>query len=198
VSFSGLVVRDAGKVFTFDLLAHRVDRFVIERSEFKDVYSPAHVTEAPAQVVDHIALTDNRVERAVKGFYLPLRSIGDAGVSGNTLTHVGDAAIRLGSDNDDSFRTQRDIDVRDNVIRDVTGESDANGIKVLGGRRGDRGQRRLGRRKRRRDGQGSAASLWTGTASTTPMGSGSRVVARSPSSSGQTPSAACAARRRSP
>jgi hypothetical protein len=47
VSFSGLVVRDAGKVFTFDLLAHRVDRFVIERSEFTDVYAPAHVTEAP-------------------------------------------------------------------------------------------------------------------------------------------------------
>lgn len=61
-----------------------------------------------------------------------MRSIGDARVSGNTLTYVGDAAIRLGSDNDDSFRTQRDIDVRDNVICDVTGESDANGIKVLG------------------------------------------------------------------
>lgn len=96
------------------------------------MYSPAHVTDAPPQVVDHIALADNTVERAVKGFYLPLTSIGHARVSNNKLTDVGDAAIRLGSDNDASFPTQRDIDVRDNAVRHVTGESDANGIKVLG------------------------------------------------------------------
>jgi hypothetical protein len=132
VSFSGITVRNAGKLFSFDHLAQRVDRFVIENSTFTDVYSPAHVTDPPDQMVDVIRLNGNVVERAVKGFYLPLTLIGHARVAANTLTDVGDAAIRLGSDFDISFPTQRDIDVRDNVVKHVTGPSDANGVKVMG------------------------------------------------------------------
>ena len=132
VTFSGITVRNAGKVFSFDQLGQRVDRFVIERSAFADVYSPAHVTDPPPQLVELIQLADNTVERAVKGFYLPLSLIGHARAHGNTITDVGDAAIRLGSDIDAFFSTQRDIDVRENVIRHVTGPSDANGIKVMG------------------------------------------------------------------
>ena len=132
VTFTGIAVRNAGKLFSFDQLGRRVDRFVIERSAFSDVYSPAHVSDPPPQLVELIRLADNTVERAVKGFYLPLSLIGHARVSGNTITAVGDAAIRLGSDIDAFFPTQRDIDVRDNVVRHVTGPSDANGIKVLG------------------------------------------------------------------
>ena len=45
---------------------------------------------------------------------------------------VGDAAIRLGSDTDSSYSVQKHIDVRKNRINHVTGESDANGIKVMG------------------------------------------------------------------
>ena len=133
VTFSGIAVRNAGKLFSFDQLGHRVDRFVIERSAFTDVYSPAHVKDPPPQQVELILLADNTVERAVKGFYLPLSLIGHARARGNTITDVGDAAIRLGSDIDAFFSTQRDIDVRENVIRHVTGPSDANGIKVMGG-----------------------------------------------------------------
>jgi hypothetical protein len=106
--------------------------FVIEDSAFKQVWSPAHVSDAPDQLVRSIELRGNRVDHAVKGFYLPLKLIEHARVSGNTVTDVGDAAIRLGSDNDLSMSAQRDIDVRDNVVRHVTGPSDANGIKVMG------------------------------------------------------------------
>ena len=133
VSFTGIGVRNVGKLFSFDQVGRRIDRFTIERPSFTDVYSPAHAGEPPPQPVGAIRITDNTVERAVKGFYLPLTLIGHALVQDNMIDGVGDAAIRLGSDTDASFSTQRNIDVRKNMIRHVTGASDANGIKVMGG-----------------------------------------------------------------
>jgi polygalacturonase len=132
VRFEGITVRNAGKVFALDGLTRTIDRFVVDRSVFEHVWSPAHVSAAPDQLVRMLELRDNRATDAVKGFYLPLTLIEHARVSGNTVTDVGDAAIRIGSDRDESFGAQRDIDVRENVVRRVTGESDANGIKVLG------------------------------------------------------------------
>jgi hypothetical protein len=115
-----------------DDLSRTVDRLVIENSVFEQVWSPAHVSEAPDQLVRTIEIRDNQVEHAVKGFYLPLKLIEHARVSGNTITDVGDAAIRLGSDDDASMSSQRDIDVRENIVSHVVGPSDANGIKVMG------------------------------------------------------------------
>jgi hypothetical protein len=132
VRFEGVSVRNAGKVFALDDLSHTVDRFVVERSVFEQVWSPAHVSDAPGQLVRMLELRDNQVTHAVKGFYLPLTLIEHARVSGNTVTDVGDAAIRVGSDRDESMSAQRDIDVRENMVEHVTGPSDANGIKVLG------------------------------------------------------------------
>lgn len=132
VTITGVGFRNGGRVFTFDNVSRRVERFIVQGCTFEQVYSPAHLTTPPAEPVDFIRFDGNVVTDSVKGLYLPLRIIGHARVTANTVTNVTDAALRLGSDFDDSFGTQRDIDVRDNNIAHVGGPSDANGIKVLG------------------------------------------------------------------
>ena len=132
VTITGVSFRNGGRVFTFDDVSRRVERFIVQGCTFEQVYSPAHLTTPPAEPVDFIRFDENVIADSVKGLYLPLRIIGHARVSANTVRNVTDAALRLGSDFDDSFGTQRDIDVRNNNIAHVGGLSDANGIKVLG------------------------------------------------------------------
>jgi hypothetical protein len=132
LTVSALEYRNAGKVFGLDHLTQQLDRVVIDGCVFDHVYSPAHVSDAPDQMIDTLKLTNNSVNHATKGFQLPLRLVGHARVNGNTIHDVGTAAIRIGSDRDESFATQQDIDIRRNSISHVTGETDANGIKVMG------------------------------------------------------------------
>ncbi len=132
ISLRGVTIVNAGRVLAFDNMSRRVERIAVADSTFRQVYSPAHLTEPPQQPVDLIEFSNNTISDSTKGIFLPLRLIHHARVSGNSIDAVTDAAIRLGSDFDDSFGTQRDIDVRDNTVHDIGGESDANGIKILG------------------------------------------------------------------
>jgi hypothetical protein len=132
LTVSAVEFRNAGKVFALDKLDRRLDRFVIDSCVFEHVYAPAHVADPPDHKIDTIKLTRNSVTHATKGFQLPLRHVGHARVSENTINDVGSVGIRIGSDRDESFAMQQDIDIRRNSIVHVTGDSDANGIKIMG------------------------------------------------------------------
>lgn len=132
ITIQGGTYTQLGRLIVLDNQTQPIGRIRVEDATFIDVGAVMNASDAQPHNVGEIVFSRNTVRDAVRAVQLPIPSFNSAVAEDNVIDGVERAGIRFGKDDKDTWSTAQGVVVRRNRISRVRGDSDANGIKIMG------------------------------------------------------------------